>query len=106
MDSSLLATLATAPDDQLVAGLVRAAGAALRLAARVDRVTSTGRLALVDVRLLGVADLTDGGAAAHVDVPDFAGRHPELGVRPVLRDELHLRTRGTGDLGTAAGPEL
>src|ERR1700712_1289352 len=41
-------------------------------------------LAPVDVRLLGVADLADGGAAAHVDVADLTGGHPELGVRAVL----------------------
>src|SRR6478609_2456761 len=137
MDSSLLATLAAAPNDQLVAGLVRPAGAALGLATGVDRVTATGGLTLtttvrvvdrvhrdttdgralalpahpagltpVDVGLLGVADLADGGAAAHVDVADFAGRHPELGVGAVLRHELHLRARGTGDLGAATWPQL
>src|SRR6185436_20650005 len=63
-------------------------------------------LAPVDVGLLGVADLADGGAAAHVDVADFAGRHPELGVGAVLRHELHLRARGTGDLGAATWPQL
>ena len=80
------------------------AGTALGLARGVDRVATTGGLALattvrvvdrvhrhtadgralalpahaaglapVDVRLLGVADLADGGAAADVDVADLAG---------------------------------
>ena len=130
-------TLAPATDDQLVAGLVRPTGAALRLAARVDRVTTTGGLALattvrvidrvhgdtadggalalpahaaglapVDVALLGVADLADGGAAAHVDVTDLAGRHTQLGVGAVLGNELHLGAGGPGDLRAATGPEL
>src|SRR6476661_1649830 len=137
MDSSLLATLAAAPNDQLVAGLVRPAGAALGLATGVDRVTATGGLTLtttvrvvdrvhrdttdgralalpahpagltpVDVGLLGVADLADGGAAAHVDVADFAGRHAQLRVRPVLGHQLHAGARRTRDLGAATGAEL
>src|SRR5690606_16036330 len=95
--SLVLAGTATA-HDELVAFLVRAAGAALGLAVGVDRVATTGGLALatavrvvdgvhdhatdgradalpphaaglapVDVGLLGVAHLADGGAAAHVD---------------------------------------
>src|SRR6476646_10868288 len=63
-------------------------------------------LAPVDVRLLGVADLADRGAAAHVDVADLAGRHAQLRVRAVLGDELHAGTGRAGDLRAAAGPEL
>src|SRR6476469_3273785 len=116
---SPLLALASATHDELVAFLVRPAGATLRLAARVHRVTTAGRLALaaavrvvdrvhrdtadgralalpahaaglapVDVRLLGVADLTDRGAAAQVDVADLAGRHAQLRVGAVLGDEL------------------
>src|SRR6476469_7625487 len=44
-------------------------------------------LAPVDVRLLGVADLADGRAAAHVDIADLAGRHAQLREGAVLRDE-------------------
>src|SRR5690348_717647 len=102
----VLAGLATT-DDQRVAGLAltgpalglapgrdrvaTTGGLALATAVRVvDRVhhdTTHGRalalpahpagLAPVDVRLLGVADLADGGAAAHVDVPHLAGGHPQ-----------------------------
>src|SRR3954447_16178615 len=89
-----------------------AGGLALTTAVRVvDRVhhdTTDGRalalpahpagLAPVDVRLLGVADLADRRAAAQVDVAHLAGRHAELGVRPVLADELHAGTGRAGDL--------
>src|SRR5690606_29168212 len=101
----------TATNDELVAFLVRVAGAAFFLTPRADRVTSTRGLALtttvrvvdrvhgdtadgradalpaatagltpVDVRLLGVADLADGCAAACVDVADFTRRQAELRV--------------------------
>src|SRR5690242_12258941 len=42
------------------------------------------RLAELDVALLGVADLADRGAAAHVHPPDLAGRHAELGEPALL----------------------
>src|SRR6478752_1833741 len=125
-----------ATDDQGIAGLAlaRAAlglapggdrvattgGLALATTVRVvDRVhhdTADGRalalpahpagLAPVDVGLLGVADRTDGGAAAHVDVAHLAGGHPQLGAGAFLGDELGAIAGGTGDLGTATGPEL
>src|SRR5664279_273942 len=135
--SPLLAALAPAPDDHRVTGLLRVPGAALGLAAGIDRVTATGGLALttavrvihrvhrdtadgralalpahpaglapVDVALLGVAHLADGGAAAHVDVANLSGGHPELGVRTVLGHQLHLRTGRAGNLRAAAGPQL
>src|SRR3954453_20634879 len=63
-------------------------------------------LAPVDVGLLGVADLTDRGAAADVDVAHLAGGHPQLCARALLRDELGAVAGGTGDLGPATGPEL
>src|SRR5512133_2796231 len=135
----LLALLAGTPaaDDKLVAGLVHPAGAAFRLAARVDRVPAARGLALaaavrvvdrvhghaahrralalpahpaglapVDVGLLGVADLADGGAAAHVDVADLPGGHPQLRVRPVLGDQLDAGAGRAGDLGAATGLQL
>src|SRR5690606_30555881 len=133
---ALLAGAATT-HDQLVARLVRTAGAALGLAPGADRVAATGGLALtttvrvvdgvhgdtangralalpahaaglapVDVRLLGVADLADGRAAARVDVADLARGHPQLGVRTVLGDELHRGAGRAGDLRAAAGLEL
>ena len=58
------------------------------------------------LRLLGVADLADGGAAAHVDVADLAGRHAQLRVRAVLGDQLHAGAGRAGDLGAAARPQL
>src|SRR5882757_403033 len=63
--SALLVRLATA-NDHLVAGLT-AAGTTLGLAVRVDRVTSTGRLALTTtVRVVDRVhrDTTDGRALA------------------------------------------
>src|SRR3954471_20152287 len=133
--SALLAGT-TPADDQLV-GRLGAAGAALGLARGVDRVATTGGLALtttmrvvdrvhgdtadgralalpphaarlapVDVAVLGVAHLADGRAAADVDVADLARRQAELGVRPVLRHELHTRTGRAGDLRAATGAEL
>src|SRR5690606_3757734 len=133
--SALLAGT-TPADDQLV-GRLPAAGAALGLARRVDRVATTrglplttavrvvdrvhrdtadggalalpphaARLAPVDVRVLDVAHLADGGAAAHVDVADLPGRHAQLRVGAVLRHELHARTGRPRDLGAAAGAEL
>src|SRR3954447_18318829 len=133
--SALLAGLA-ASDDLGVAGLAlaRAAlglapgghrvtatrGLALTTAVRVvDGVhddTADGRalalpphpagLAPVDVRLLGVADLADGGAAAHVDEPHLARGHPQRGAGALTGDQLGAVAGGAGDLRTAAGPQL
>src|SRR3954453_22549561 len=85
----------------------------------VDRVhgdTSDGRalalpphaagLAPVDVRLLGIAHLTDGRAAAHVDVADLPRRHAQLRVPAFTGDQLDAGTRRAGDLGAATGTEL
>src|SRR6201999_1033054 len=47
------------------------------------------RLAPVDVVVLGVADLTDGGAATHIYVADLAGGHPQLREPALLGDQLH-----------------
>src|ERR1044072_1002710 len=63
-------------------------------------------LAPVDVRLLGVADLADGGAAADVDQADLTGRHTEVGHGALLRQQLHGGTRGAGELRATAGPQL
>src|SRR3954469_21596757 len=134
--SSALLVRTTTTDDHLVARLVPAGAAlglavrvnrvpatgrlALATTVRVvDRVhghATDGRaLALpahaagltpVDVALLGVADLADGGAAAHVDVADLAGGHAQLGVGAVLGDELHARAGRAGDLGPATRAQL
>src|SRR5207249_2270027 len=63
-------------------------------------------LAPVDVRVLGVADLADGGPATHVDVADLARGQPELPVGTILGDQLHPRTGRAGHLRPATGPEL
>src|ERR1700712_1165522 len=125
-----------ATDDQGIAGLAlaRAAlglapgghrvtttgGLALATTVRVvDRVhddTADGRalalpahaagLAPVDVGLLGVADLADGGAAADVDEPHLARGHPQRGARTLTGDQLGAVAGRAGDLGTATGPQL
>ncbi|BAS16773.1 conserved hypothetical protein [Arthrobacter sp. Hiyo8] len=61
----------------------------------------TAGLTPVDVRLLGVADLADGSAAAHVNVADFTGGQTQLGETAFLGDELNRSTCGTGHLGAA-----
>src|SRR5699024_257736 len=63
-------------------------------------------LAPADVRLLRVADLTDGGAAAGVDVADLAGGHAQLRIGAFLGDQLHGGAGAAGDLRAAAGAEL
>src|SRR3954469_15002098 len=88
----------------------------VRVVHRVHDDTADGRalalpahaagLAPVDVRLLGVADPADRGAAADVDVPHLAGRHPELRPAALLGDQLRRVARRAGDLGAAARPEL
>src|SRR3954451_13690548 len=66
----------------------------------------TAGLAPVDVRLLGVADLADGRAAAHVDATDRAGGHAQRGVRPLATEQLHAHAGRTGQLGATAGTKL
>ena len=88
----------------------------VRVVDRVHRDTADGRadalpahaagLAPVDVRLLGVADLADGGAAADVDQADLTGRHAQVGHGALLRQQLHGGTGGAGELRAAAGPQL
>src|SRR5580693_3617488 len=63
-------------------------------------------LAELDVRLLGVADLTDGRAALHADPPDLAGRHAQLRVASLLGEELDAGTGRPRDLRAAAGTEF
>src|ERR1700761_5504097 len=99
-----------------VARVPATGGLALTTTVRVvDRVhghTTDGRalalpphpagLAPVDVRLVGVADLADGGAAAHVDATDLAGRHTQRGVRALATEQLDAGPGRTGDLRPAA----
>src|SRR3954467_13447374 len=63
-------------------------------------------LAPVDVRLLGVAHLPGGGAAAHVDVADLSRRHAQLRQPALTGDELDAGACGPGDLRAATGTEL
>src|SRR5664279_4156812 len=87
----------------------------VRVVDRVHRDATHGRalalpahpagLAPVDVGLLGVADLADRGPATHVHVADLARRHPQLGVRPVLGDQLDRGSGRAGDLRPATGPK-
>src|SRR3954469_7339729 len=63
-------------------------------------------LAPVDVGLLGVADLTDRGAAPDVDEAHLAGRHAQRRARALLGDQLRGVAGRAGDLGAAAGTQL
>src|SRR5690606_9177475 len=63
-------------------------------------------LAPVDVRLFGVAHLTDGGAAAHIDAADLAGRHPQRRVGAFLAEQLDADAGRAGQLRAAAGPQF
>src|SRR5690606_18937126 len=63
-------------------------------------------LAPVDVGLLRVADLTDGGAATDVDVAHLAGGQTQLRLAALTGDELHLGAGGPAHLGAATGTEL
>src|SRR3954470_2598442 len=88
----------------------------VRVVDRVHGDTADGRantlpahaagLAPVDVGLLGVADLADRRAAAHVDVADLAGGQTQLGVRAVLGHEAHRGSCGTRHLGAPARLQL
>src|ERR1039457_6443171 len=63
-------------------------------------------LAELDVALLGVADLADGGAAGRIHPPDLTRRHAQLRVPSLLGQQLDTRAGRTRDLGAATGPEL
>src|SRR5699024_10880089 len=64
--------------------------------------THTTGLAPTDVDLVGVADLTDGGAAADVDATDLSGRHTQDRVGAFLTEQLNGGTGGTSQLCTSA----
>src|SRR5207342_607285 len=88
----------------------------VRVVDRVHGHTTDGRalalpphpagLAPVDVGLLGVADLTDRGAAADVDEAHLAGRQAQRGARALLGDELRGVAGRAGDLGATARTQL
>src|SRR5204862_2974615 len=64
------------------------------------------RAADLAVLVLDVADLTDRGAAAHVDHADAARRKPDLRVLAFLRHELRRRARRANELRAATGLQL
>src|SRR5687767_10876010 len=133
--SALLAGLA-ATDDLGVAGLALARTAlglapgghrvtstgrlalttTVRVVHRVHDDTTDGRadalpphaagLAPVDVGLLGVADLADRGAAAHVDEAHLARRQAQRGAASLTGDQLGGVAGRAGDLRTAARTQL
>src|SRR6476661_2770487 len=88
----------------------------VRVVERVHHDTTDGRalalpahtagLAPVDVRLFGVADLTDRGAAANVDATDFAGRHTQRGVGAFLTEQLDAGSGRAGHLRAATRAEF
>src|SRR4051794_27186489 len=88
----------------------------VRVVDRVHDDTTDGRadalpphaagLAPVDVGLLGVADLTDRGAAAHVDETHLARRHAERRAASLAGDQLGRVAGRAGDLGAAARTQL
>src|SRR5712671_4035119 len=102
--------------DRVTAAGGLALAAAVRVVDRVHHDTADGGapalpphtagLTPVDVGLLGVADLADGGAAAHVDATDFAGRHTQGGVGALLAQQLDAGAGGSCHLGATAGPQL
>src|SRR6187431_2791173 len=111
------ATLSLAPRGNGVTSTGRLAlTTTMRVVDRVHGDTADGRadalpavaagLAPVDVRLLGVADLADRGAAARVHVADLARGETQLGVRAVLRHEANRHSGRAGQLRAAAGAEL
>src|SRR5690606_5871869 len=111
------ATLLLAPGRHRVATTRRAALATtVGVVDRVHHDAADGRanalpaaaagLAPVDVRLLGVADGADGGAAADVDHAHFARGHAQGGVLALAGDELDRGTGRAAELGAAAGAEL
>ena len=101
-------------------GVTTAGGAALTTTVRmvhgVHDNTSDGRphalpthaagFAPVDVGLLGVADLADGGAAGGLHVADLPGGHAQLRVLALLGDQLDGGAGAAGDLGSATGTQL
>lgn len=69
-------------------------------------VTLTAGLADDDVGVIGVADLTDGGAAGNEDAAHLGGRHTDDSVLALLTHQLAGVTGGTGDSSALARLEL
>ena len=68
----------------------------------------TGLTCLTDLNgvVLDVADLTDGSAAVHTDVTDFAGGQTNLSHLAFLSHKLSLGSRGADELSAASGIKL
>ena len=69
-------------------------------------VTLTAGLADDDVGVIGVADLTDGGAAGNEDAAHLGGRHTDDSVLALLTHQLAGVTGRTGDSSALARLEL
>src|SRR5246127_702677 len=63
-------------------------------------------LAPVDVCLLGVADLADRCAAAHVDAADLTAGHPQRRVAALLAEQLDARPGRPREFGATTRPQL
>src|SRR5205807_3127588 len=63
-------------------------------------------LADVLVLVLDVADLADGGVAEHGNPAHLTGRHPDLGVIALARQQLRRHAGRAHHLATAPGLEL
>src|ERR1022692_3754949 len=63
-------------------------------------------LAELDVALLGVADLTDGGPAGRVHPTNLTRGHPQVSLLALLGQQLDAGTRRARDLRAAARPQL
>ena len=90
--------------------------ASVRVIARVHNGTAncrtdtlvTGLTCFTDLNgvVLDVADLTDGSAAVHTDVTDFAGGQTNLSHLAFLSHKLSLGSCGADELSAAAGIKL
>lgn len=66
-------------------------------------VTLTAGLADDDIGVIGVADLTDGGAAGNEDAAHLGGRHTDDSVLALLTHQLAGVTGRTGDSSALPG---
>src|SRR5688572_8656291 len=69
-------------------------------------VPGSAGLSEVLVLVVEVADLADGGHAAHRDAAHLARWHADGGVVALFREQLRGRPCGTHDLATLAGRQL
>ena len=63
-------------------------------------------LAELDILVMNVSDLTDGGATGGQDLADLAGGHAQEGVFAFLGDELRVGAGGTAKLAALAGVQF